>query len=293
MQIEGVGIVGFEGPLAEPLDELIFEATQRALIEADVDLDSIGGIFLAASDLFDGRGISTMTLSSAAGSFSKPEVRVCEDGIGALLLARAFLTAMTAERVIVSAWSKLTDADLEAIERASVEPIFRRDVLPSEDVVRGLKLSRSTGRPTRTSREPRRALDGAVSMVASLRDKGERGVLGLGASTGPYLSGDGDTLDQVRAAASRACMDASIDPGDVAAIYSSQLRAEERERICDVLGVPSVPVVDAEDVPLQLGYATGLLSVARAVLSGSGTSLALGTAGLAGQTAFAAVVGGG
>ncbi|MGH2662965.1 MAG: hypothetical protein ACRDH8_09185 [Actinomycetota bacterium] len=292
MRIEGIGAVGFVGPLDEPLDELIFEATQLALRDAELNLNSVGGIFLAASDLLDGRGISTMTLSAAAGSFAKPEIRVCEDGIGALLLARSFLRATNAEPVIVAAWSKLSDADPEAIERTGVEPIFRRDVLLSDEIVRGLKRSRRQGRVTTTSKRSVRPVDGAVSLVASRGRDGGTEIRGLATSTGRYLDGNEDSVTRIKAASEAACRDASVAPGDLATVFSYQLTDEDFSRLRDALGLPETVSVTGEPT-VHMGYAAGLFAVSRAARLETGTSLALGATGLAGQSAYAAVVGGG
>src|SRR5712671_8216374 len=82
------------------LDEMIYTATSHALADAGLSIDDISGSFMAASDLYDGRAISTMTLTGSTGSFHKNEMRVCNDSLAALMLAAAEIAAGAAEAVI-------------------------------------------------------------------------------------------------------------------------------------------------------------------------------------------------
>src|SRR5260370_35684230 len=88
------------------LDEMIYTATSHSLADPGLSINDASGSFMAASDLYDGRAISTMTLTGSTASFHKNESRVCNDSLAALMLAAAGLPAGAAKAVVVSPGSR-------------------------------------------------------------------------------------------------------------------------------------------------------------------------------------------
>ena len=205
--IVGTGVFGPEPCFEMPLDELIFEVTTAALLDAQMALADIDAVYMATSDVFDGRAISTMTLTASTGSFGKHEMRVCDDGLGALALAVDGLRSGSCDAALVTAWSKLSEANLDLIDPLAIEPAFHRPLGLRSSVVAALQRSSWKGQLTSVTRSTNAGGDAAVSLVLVPPDSraNRRGrLLGAGWSAGPYLRPEGSPLRSVSDAVGRA-----------------------------------------------------------------------------------------
>jgi hypothetical protein len=127
------GIAGFgvaRPPAADvwSLEELTFRAASAALEAADLTRADIDGVCVSGSDQLDGRLISSMHLAGPAGGFLKDEIKIAEDGIGALAAAILRLETGVSDRVLVVAWCKASESDHGVAETVNPHPVFERQV---------------------------------------------------------------------------------------------------------------------------------------------------------------------
>ena len=102
--ILGVGMTRIEGSKTDQkLDDVVFEATSRALQDASVTRDDIDSVVISACDELDGRCISSMVLATPAGSYLKDEIKVTDDGsYGVILGAMRILSGLFDLSLVVS-----------------------------------------------------------------------------------------------------------------------------------------------------------------------------------------------
>lgn len=149
--MERVAIIGAaqtrQGPGSRgtSLNELIYEATSKALEDAGISRGQIDSVVLAAHDLIDGRGITNMTTATAAGAHTRDEIRVSEDGLFAAALANARLASGHYRVSLVVAWTKI-ETDLDAITPLNFDPFYQRPVGLNEKTALALQASRYADR---------------------------------------------------------------------------------------------------------------------------------------------------
>ncbi len=114
---------------SDALSEVIFDVCFRALEDAHLNIKDIESVTLAAHDMVDGRGITTMLNAAPAGAYLKDEIRVAEDGAFAVALAcLRILSGQFANSLVVS-WSKCSECapnTLNTIANLSYDPFFYR-----------------------------------------------------------------------------------------------------------------------------------------------------------------------
>lgn len=292
VRVVGIATLGVEPEIPGPLDELIYAAISGAIADAGLTIDDIDGVCMAASDVLDGRGISTMTLTGATGSLGKSELRVCDDGLAAVRLAAAEIIAGACTTMVVGAWSKLSDADVHAMAPLSLEPAFYRSLGFAPAVIQGLRDSFHLQRPTLSSKNHRWPADTAVGIVISQGDGGMgTELIGFGGSMGRYLVPDDVSGAPIRDAVSRACRMASTDLAEIDRIYAIGLESWDAELVT-CLGLTNQEIRHVEPLGADIGYAAGLHALCSAVHDSyrGGCSLVVSTSGIAMQSAHAVVV---
>ncbi|WP_251744575.1 hypothetical protein [Frankia sp. AiPs1] len=276
------------------LDEMIYTVTSGALRDAGLGIGDVSGSFMAASDLYDGRAIATMTLTGSTGSFHKNEMRVCNDSLAALTLAAAEVAADAAQAVIVCTWSKLSDANRDAMAALGLEPVFTRGLNAHPDAVVALRRSSDLGRPTLVERTAVESADVAVALIltAPSPERRTRGtVIGLGAANGPYLRPGEPLLGPVTAAATAACKLAGRDVTDLRRARVAGLHAVDDDELARAVGVPRDVLARQSERWADLGYAAGLLAVHESLAAGEpGPALVLSAGGIGYENAHAALV---
>ena len=108
------------------LPELIFEATVSALDDANLTRADVDAVVIAAHDLVDGRGISSMITATAAGGMFRDEIRVADDGAFALILGCMRILSGEFQTVLVCSWSKCSESPIDIVENLSCDPTFQR-----------------------------------------------------------------------------------------------------------------------------------------------------------------------
>jgi len=125
--ILGVGMTKIEGSKTDQkLDDMIFEATSRALQDASVTRDDIDSVVISACDELDGRCISSMVLATPAGSYLKDEIKVTDDGsYGVILGAMRILSGLFDLSLVVS-WCKTSEAPVAEVMNVRWDPFYHR-----------------------------------------------------------------------------------------------------------------------------------------------------------------------
>lgn len=123
----GISQVGYAAAIGDrTLEELIFEAAPSALADAGLAWRELDSVVIAASDLIDGRVISSMVTAGAAGGYMKDLITVASSGEHALLLAYLRLRSGLFETSLVIGWSKCSEAPIPLVERLSLDPFYGR-----------------------------------------------------------------------------------------------------------------------------------------------------------------------
>jgi len=292
--ISGRAVLGPSDELPMALDELIFAVVADALGDAQLSIGDIDGVCMSASDLNDGRAISTMTLTGSTGSLGKSEMRVCNDSLAAAWLGSAEIASGAADALIVCSWSKLSDATPDAIKPLALEPAFHRGLGFHPGAIVALRESHDGGVTTVMPPPRTKPVDAAVAMILT-RVEPERppdvSLIGFGSAMGPYLRPGEPLLGSLSAAADRACAQAAVGRDELRKVVVAGLQEVADERLCQALAVPEDRLERLAPRWADLGYAAGLLGVSRVLdVSDPGVSLVVSAGGIGLENAYGAVV---
>jgi acetyl-CoA C-acetyltransferase len=106
--------------------ELAYEVTCKALEDAGLTIEDIDNTVTVCNDFWDGRTISSMTITEATGSHRVPTTNVEGDGTyGALMGAMRVLSGLH-EVTLVVAQSKASEGIPPVITNAMFDPIYER-----------------------------------------------------------------------------------------------------------------------------------------------------------------------
>lgn len=279
-----------EVPLS--LDELIYRVVAGALEDSGLEVGDIDGVCMSASDLNDGRAISTMTLTGSTGSLGKSEMRVCNDGLAALMMGAAEVGSGAAERLIVCGWSKLSDADPSAISPLRMEPVFHRDLNFHPGAIVAMRESADSGRPQVLAPSESEPVDVAIAMVIGDTGLEDAPVLtGFGASMSSYLRPGAPLLQPLATAAHQALEKAGRELEELSSVVVAGLPSIEDERLEEALGVPAQKLRRPRGDGADLGYAAGLAGVHLLLEEAEpGISLVVSAAGIGLENTFAATL---
>lgn len=129
---ESVGIVGLGGTENrrtnhDLLEEMVHEASRRALSDASMNREDIDNITVCATDLEDGRAISSMVTVGPAGGYRKDFLKTTDTGVHALALAAMRIRSGVHDNSLVISWGKQSETDLETIRYLENEPFAHRN----------------------------------------------------------------------------------------------------------------------------------------------------------------------
>lgn len=254
------------------LDEMIYAVTSSAIENAGLTIDDIGGVCMAASDLNDGRAISTMTLTGSTGSFHKTEMRVCNESLAALWLGAAEVGSGAADALIVCSWSKFSDVpDPRAIPALAMEPAMTRALGYHPDAVLRLRESAETGTITVTGDRPLDPQDASVALIITRDDPAKPSavnLIGTGASMGPYMRPGEPVLAPAATAAAAALRRGGKSASELTSVYVAGMHRITDDALAAAVGVPVSKIIRQTPAWGDLGYAAGLLSVGAALTAG-------------------------
>lgn len=294
VRLLGGADLGIAAEIPGSLEQLIYDVTAKALDDASLEIGQIDAVCMGASDLLDGRAISTMTLTGSTGSLGKSELRVCDDGLAAVIVAAMEICSGAAQRMTVSAWSKLSDVDLHAIDPLSLEPAFHRGLGIGPREIRGLRESAASGAVATVDESTRWGADTAVTLVLGPAEGDGTGpfLTGFGSAMGRYLVPGDPLLEPAATAARRAVESAGHASTAVPRVYVAGMDSFDDDEVrrsfdlgdhCEVVR----PLPDGAEV----GYASGLFALRQALVAGqSGLSLVVCAGGVGLQSAHAVVM---
>lgn len=104
------------------LTDLIFRGVSAALVDAKMTMAPIDSVVLAAHDTIDGRSLTSMVTSPAAGAYLRDEIRITDDGLNAVSIAAARIEAGESEWAVVAAWGRGSEGDYQHVSRFSFDP---------------------------------------------------------------------------------------------------------------------------------------------------------------------------
>ncbi len=108
------------------LEELAYYTSRSALDNAGVSRSRIDSLTIASCDELDGRPISSMLMSAAAGGYETDEVKVTDAGASALCLAYARFLSQESQLGLVVSWCKSSKTDVEEVMRQRGDPFYTR-----------------------------------------------------------------------------------------------------------------------------------------------------------------------
>lgn len=106
--------------------EMVYEATQLALKDANVDIKDIDNVITVSNDFWDGRTISSMAVQDVTGSYQKNVSTVEGDGTFGAYYAMTRILSGSYKNTLVVAHSKGSESDTNLITNGMFEPIFTR-----------------------------------------------------------------------------------------------------------------------------------------------------------------------
>lgn len=130
--MQNVGIVGWaQTDLSERRDdvsrnELIYEATKKALDHAGLEIGQIDSIVSASCDTIDGISISNAFAADEMGAFMKEESKVEEDGAYAMMYAYYRLLTGFWKTCLVVSHGKISDSGSAFYSSMSCDPFLLR-----------------------------------------------------------------------------------------------------------------------------------------------------------------------
>lgn len=294
VKVVGYAVLDPAPEIPLPLEEMIYRVTSQALANAGMDVTDVDGACMAASDLHDGRAISTMTLTGSTGSFHKTEMRMCNDSLSAAIFAAAEINAGAAEALIVCSWTKFSDVDAEHIRPLAIEPVFHRALGFHPGVITRLWESKDHATPTRTGSSSITTGDVAVATVvtaAAHPAAASSALTGFGASMGSYLIPSNSLLQPLREAADRACENAGTSLSSIERVVVAGMQDIDEITLAEALQVSVDRLRRQGDGRMDLGYAAGLTALIEEVArDSSGSVLVLSAGGIGLQNTYGVVL---
>jgi acetyl-CoA C-acetyltransferase len=125
--IIGVGQSSYGEKKDQSIDEIVFEATKKALDDSGLRREEIESVVTAGSDELDGRAISNMITAGSAGAYLKDEVKVSDGGIYGLVLGYLRVASDVFSNSLIVSWTKSSEVSSELISNLASEPLYLRD----------------------------------------------------------------------------------------------------------------------------------------------------------------------
>jgi acetyl-CoA C-acetyltransferase len=274
------------------LTDLIFGCVRRTLDQADLTATDLDAVVLAAHDIVDGRGLTSMVTSPAAAAYLKDETRLGDDGALAFILGDARVRSGSVGTCLVAAWGRASEGPVDEIAHALFDPFTGRALALTEVAVSGLRAAACLGRypdyervrdaaaawrgprPADQDRTPAAAwplrpaeLPVWADVVAAAVLSSEPGpvrVTGVGMSTEPYDLGDRDLLGlpALREASTQALGAAGVSAGTVEVLELDGLTLFDEALAAEATGAATPGqgmrlLAEGGQVNLDGGYAAG------------------------------------
>ena len=136
--IVGIGVMETNEPaVGLSHKELLFYATRKAMDDAGIERDDIGGAITSSYDFLEGRSLSNQfTLDSIGGTMKPCDLRLGDDGLHALFAGYMEVASDPSQIVVVASVQKASERDGQGLgfQKAiadSMEPVFSRPLCKS------------------------------------------------------------------------------------------------------------------------------------------------------------------
>ncbi len=126
--VSGVATVGPVVHDPRSIPEVVLEAVEAALADANLTYDDIDAVVTASVDLFDGLTASNIAVTEVVGAVMKPETRIAADGLCAFIHGVAQVCAGAYKTVLVVAHSKPSLSNFDDITLWAMEPVFSQSL---------------------------------------------------------------------------------------------------------------------------------------------------------------------
>ncbi len=129
---ERVGIVGIYQTKYEPrkifesYPEMVFEACSKVLEENGLTIEDMDQIITNSQDFWDGRTISSRTISEACGSVLRSESKVAMDGAFAVFYAALRILSGCYDSCLLVSHCKMSEGEPHIINNAMFDPLYQR-----------------------------------------------------------------------------------------------------------------------------------------------------------------------
>ena len=125
--IIGVGMTSIEAnKVRDTFADLAWEAVNKALDDAGMNMDDIDNIVTTSNDFWDGRTISCMAVSDASGAYDKNVSCVEGDGTFGAFYGLSRILSGSYGTTLVTAHSKGSEGISSLITNATFDPIYER-----------------------------------------------------------------------------------------------------------------------------------------------------------------------
>jgi len=124
--IIGVGQTSYGEKKNQSIDEMVFEATKRALEDSGLEREEIESVVTAGSDGLDGCAISNMLTAGSSGAYLKDEVKVSDGGIYGLVLGYLRVASGAFDNSLIVSWTKSSEVSAESISNLAYDPFYLR-----------------------------------------------------------------------------------------------------------------------------------------------------------------------
>jgi acetyl-CoA C-acetyltransferase len=125
--ILGIGMTKIDGARKDQkLDDMVFEATSKALESARIERKELDSVVISGSDEIDGRCISSMLLAMPAGAYLKDEIKVTDEGCYGVIVAAMRLMTGLFDLSLVAGWCKTSEAPVSDVMRMRWDPFYHR-----------------------------------------------------------------------------------------------------------------------------------------------------------------------
>lgn len=120
-------------PNRQSLEELLFSVAQSALNDAELSIDDIDGIVVAANDQMDGRAIAVMAASGSVGGVDRDVLSTPSASEHAFVMGALRVASGLYRTQLIVSWSTTEAHSQSEVERLAADPYFHRR-LPLDDL---------------------------------------------------------------------------------------------------------------------------------------------------------------
>lgn len=296
--IVGVGRTDYTPKPNVSIPEMVHQAVQTTLTDAELIIDQIDAVVTASVDLYDGLTASNLAVTEVVGAVMKPETRVAGDGLLAVCQGAMSILAGGNKTVLIVAHSKASMGERLGISSWTFDPVFQQPLGLDDHSAAALQASLLTEPFHPPTLEDSSGPDGAAAIILSSEPE-SISVRGMGWALDEHYLGDRNLSDSpaLRSAARHAYNLAGISNPEKEISFAelSDYFAYQHELWTTVLGIKS----DSQATPSEglwgsvPPFVAGLDRLIKAVLrlrSNPGIGIAHGCWGAAGQGQVVVVV---